>query len=53
MGNFGKVRKVNQNIVMNEGFVKDIVMNAQIDLQNWWIEQFTARQPKFIGRISG
>ena len=47
--------KINQNGVMDGKFVKNFVMDAKIDpevvhIQNWWMEQFAAQQPKIVGR---
>ena len=50
---------VNKN-VMNGEIVQNIVINAKIDpkvamdlymFKNWWLEPFTAQEPKIIGSI--
>ena len=61
-GKFWKSEKSNQNIVMDEKFVKvidDACKNRSegcdesIHIQNWWMEQFTAQQSTCIGGIYG
>ena len=62
MGEIWKSEKSIKNIVLIEELVKNRVMNAKIDLKvvmvlstnkSPWMEQFTAKQPKFIGIIFG
>ena len=50
-----KSERSNQNIVMNEEH-RDECRNSsegcdgRIHVQNWWMQQFTAQQPKFTER---